>query len=274
MNAPVVTIQIGKPVGSLLSFVSAAKSIQRGRSRYWFRGQHTPSRWRLRPALYRKNLDVVDALDDEDHLRDEFRRLVHRLTPERGYWGQYFLMQHFGVPTRLLDWSQNPLVALYFAVEERARDHKVMNDAVVFALDPIKLNRAVFKDAFAPKGRPAGILTPDFEASGAWLREALFRDEIQINHPVAILPPYLDDRVVAQGSRFVLFGRDPDGLVKVTGAIGSSLIAIPIKSKSTPRIRAELRDCGISHFTLYPDLVGLGRQLNLYWQDGSLLDLT
>lgn len=45
-------------------------------------------------------------------------------------------MQHYGVPTRLLDWSENPLVALYFAVENKDKE----TDAAIWMLRPNKLN--------------------------------------------------------------------------------------------------------------------------------------
>jgi hypothetical protein len=53
------------------------------------------------------------------------------------YWGWLFMMQHYGVPTRLLDWSREALVALLFALGEAVNDEERNHDKVVWLLDPV-----------------------------------------------------------------------------------------------------------------------------------------
>lgn len=109
----------------------------------WFRGQ-TNATWGLIPRIWR--IEYKDA--NEAEMRLEFESVGHPLTPGAGFdkWHWYFLMQHYGAPTRLLDWTVNPLVALYFAVRELTE-----HEGAVWVVDPWRWNRAHVKDLYGPQ---------------------------------------------------------------------------------------------------------------------------
>src|SRR5580765_7717482 len=100
-------------IGSLISAVS--ERISSDNRILWFRG-HRDSRWSLLPAIKRGYL-----ADDERNFSNRFRSRAgtrHEMLPNYDDLPSWLsLMQHYGVPTRLLDWTSSPLIALYFALE-------------------------------------------------------------------------------------------------------------------------------------------------------------
>lgn len=105
------------------SISSTAELIRRLRQVYgagktvWFRG-HADYEWHLEPYLARRK-----KLSCEMQLMKKFKQnafqFLQRVPQEEWEW--MLLMQHYRVPTRLLDWTESPLVGLYFALLDRPR---------------------------------------------------------------------------------------------------------------------------------------------------------
>jgi hypothetical protein len=237
----------------------------------WFRG-HRDSSWKLTPKLYRD--EYKDA--DENEIRQEFEsralQLIQGRTPT-GKWEWYFLMQHYGAPTRLLDWTDNPLLGLYFAVADHDSKDR---DAAVWTLNPHWLNRKLRRGI-------EGAMLPDWKEANSYLKnlEQAFEDHTLATArlPAAIDPPHVDRRLAAQSSRFVIFGVNRD-LMQVK-AIKSELRRkrhlqmISIPREAIPAIQKELYSCGITHSFVFPDLEGLCREIcRKQVCQGSLLSRT
>src|SRR6266446_10614149 len=99
----------------------------------WFRGQAVAD-WYLEPKLLRGTVDL-----SETHFINRFKQNASFLLekPPSSEFDWLFLMQHYGMQTRLLDWTESPLVGLYFAVEEDAHNSE---DGSLWALMPTLLN--------------------------------------------------------------------------------------------------------------------------------------
>ena len=112
----------------------------------WFRG-HSRTYNELTPGVFRPKitrletsfLPSVGRHDVEFSIIEEFKRRAPSIEPSLPEYSDHlswlFLMQHYGAPTRLLDWSESVLVALYFAVNSHTE-----SDGEIWALYPQKLN--------------------------------------------------------------------------------------------------------------------------------------
>jgi hypothetical protein len=239
----------------------------------WFRGQDRASD-RLRPRRYRY------YWIDEDEIRSEFKRRAPQLllgAQPSSEWERYFLMQHYGMPTRLLDWSEGALLALHFALISNHR----RSNAAVWAIDPFWLNGNVAKMI-------AGLSSRDTKRLGALLPEADDpRDQAVLNHylgeafpdrrpslprfPLALQPPHIDRRIAAQLSCFTIHGADELGLERFAEASGSARLAkITVPRESVHRMLLQLLDAGITEATVYPDLYGLSLELTRLHTKGGM----
>lgn len=234
----------------------------------WYRGQQR-SYWGLCPRIYREyggQKNVSDRMI-EDELREEFviRAPIFSESSPLGAavsdWEWYFLMQHFGAPTRLLDWTEGALLALFFAI----RDNPGFYDAAVWVLDPYELNHgAIGKEEVIPPSA-AGVKTEDRRLVAPWLPQR-FKKRPLPKTPVAVLPTHTVRRISTQRSCFTVHGSDENGLSALLGPDSQVLRRIVVPSFAVATIRKELDTCGIDEATIFPDLEGLGRSLAARWR--------
>ena len=253
----------------------------------WFRAEDTSHRrTHLQPGIYRprdsglrKSVDKL--LEIENDLYEKFGRCATQLSlmdvkSIDDEWDSYFLMQHHGAPTRLLDWSDGALIAMHFAVRNKPTPPK--SGSIIYVLDPYWLGKLSRRH---PDRRDAEKRWKEYWSKhrddldqDEWERLYLPSDEDDAKDPFLKTPatpmlwdsPHVTRRVAAQRSRFMIFGTDPSWLVKIERERDSRLVSITIPKGSINRIRQELQDAGVSESVIYPDLDGLGRELKQTWE--------
>jgi len=229
----------------------------------WFRG-HEKADWPLVPKFYRSQ--PTDR-NTEDEIREEFLTRAPILSDAKpaNQWEWYFLMQHYGAPTRLLDWSDGALIGLYFAV----RQNRGCHDAAVWVLDPWWLNGGStgVEEVVLP-GDP-DILLRDKRLVAPWLpkRFEKRRGRGIPARPAAVYPGHIIRRIGAQRSCFTIHGSDPNGLDKLAARPRSHLAKIVVPSFCVAGIRNSLETCGVDDITVFPDLEGLSRTVERRWKE-------
>jgi len=285
-----VSIYISRSLGEYLSTVGKIRKRWKTPKHLelWFRAEDRLHRkTHLQPGIFRQRdsglrKSVNKLLEIENDLYEEFRRCATQLSQSDtksidDEWDSYFLMQHHGVPTRLLDWSDGALIALHFAVRDKPMPPK--SGSIIYVLDPYWLvhllkhhpdrqNAEVRWKEYLEKEKPSDMVEDD------WERLYLPTDEDDAKDPLMKTPetpmlwdsPHMTRRVAAQRSRFMIFGTDPSWLVKLEKKKHSLLSSVAIPRSSINRIRQELKDAGITESVVYPDLDGLGRELKQVWK--------
>jgi len=220
----------------------------------WFRGQSSAAH-KLVPSFYRIE---NDGEIDEDDFRDEFSLKAFPYLQQmraEGDWESYALMQHYGLPTRLLDWSEAALVALYFAVSGTP----TMNNAAVWMLHPWTLNELSMNYEW--------ILDSGDDRVADYLPDVFTgRDDIP-NDPIALQIPYNSPRITAQRGLFTIHGRKKTPLEEVMAPRSDRLVKIQIPADRVIAMRRQLYTAGVSEAALFPELGALCRDLKRHWID-------
>jgi hypothetical protein len=227
----------------------AKKNLAIGRQGAWFRGVKK-SHYELIPSLLRDK-----TLKGKEHnLIASFRRRGVRYLSTKDRWEQLAFMQHYGVPTKLADWSEDLTSALYFALAFNAKSKNDLNRPHIWILHPFRLNGNAKKKSGKAE-RPRIIFDsvdppPPLDAEG--MKGTSWPYEL----PIAIALDWRDSRIEHQQGVFTYHGTDdrpidktaPDCVQKVT-----------IDADEIDGLLAYLRNAGVSHHRMLqsPDSLGL-----------------
>lgn len=239
-------------------------------SKSWFRG-HPGVYNNLTPKVFRSEWDDLWTLKGRDvelGIIDDFKRrapgLMERVPPPSDILTWLFTMQHHGAPTRLLDWTESVLVALYFAAEKRRDEEGRDIDGELWAMVPDVLNaRADVGSGFPLLNNPVlqylveEPLVHDREANARARQLPKVPDK-----PIALRPATTFPRMVAQLSVFTIHPKPQAGHTLLEILPEEELLVryvVPVGVKH--QLLNDLQALGISRRTLFPDLDALSQTI-------------
>lgn len=205
-----------------------------------FRG-HSDFDWELIPKIGRPiYARTIPKILNEEMLLDAWMRYSSQLLTKQHLdnWDCLSLAQHHGLATRLLDWTKNPLVALFFAT----CDNELDKDASVIIMN------------FKNKTLKTAELNP-----------------FKITSSGIFYPKGLTSRVVSQRGIFTISNKPTKPLEKLL--VDTSFIKLRIKKSSKENIQKNLEQYGINEFSIYQDLDNLSKYLNRFMVSKQIDDI-
>jgi len=226
----------------------------------WYRGI-SDSSYELVPGTVWRKIDEANHQGIVEEWLNEYV-LYSDKQLEDGY-DIYALAQHYGLPTRLLDWTTSPLIALYFALEQ----DEVNEKRIVWAINPFRLNK----------------LKTDWDGhlsvSDKFLRETYSLDKylpeplggISSEHlkagPIALRVQPSNKRISSQKGCFTLHGTCRDTISSIlSNDKESQILKIEINGKTTrKKLLQELFVLGVTEDSIFQDLSSLSTRLKRVW---------
>lgn len=240
-----------KDLQDCLFFDSFDKNLDRFRSGYVYRGLNNLD-FTLQTSLARLGGNYQNL---EKHILRNFKKYaksVSRHDPSN--WNWLAIAQHHGLPTRLLDWTYSPYVALHFATSDLNTFH---TDGIIWSVNYVKANQSlpgVLKKAIIEEGSN----TFTAEMLDSVCPNVFDLDGLSIDPFVMFLePPSLDDRITNQYALFSLMSSNQANLSDWLEAHRNLHFKIIIPASLKWEIRDKLDQANITERVLFPGLEGL-----------------
>ena len=229
----------------------------------WFRG-HSKEFNNLTPKIFRPEYqtEIHKAFkpDFEFEIVENFKRyapsIIQNLPETKNYLSWLFIMQHHSFPTRLLDWTENILVALFFAIIDSPQDI-----GEIWSILPWKLNEnSGFWGLPLPEASILKYLSNEpFHNSPEKLVEELKLKETP-HKPIAFLPNLVLPRISRQMSAFTIHPKPTqNNTIPELITDDNYLVRYIIPKDLKTEFEKKLSSLGISYRTLFPDLEGLAK---------------
>lgn len=235
-------------VRTLADYIKCINDLQPDNEVLWYRG-HADEDYLLQPTIYR----APYTWEQEKIFMNEFKaKAASFIKAKDDYFEWLFIMQHHGTPTRLLDWSENALVAIAFATQYRKSAHSGKN-AVVWCLNPIKFNATI------NFGSDAGERIPNIIENKTV--QQMYINSARTKLPIAILGSYNNERIIAQKGVFTLFPEQDAFSMDTLEHAEECLAKVIIEESYVEQIANELYFIGLNELSLFPELESISREI-------------
>lgn len=211
----------------------------------WYRG-HPNSDFYLLATLLR----YENGIKREEHLFTSFKKFSDRILKRRdSEWETLFEMQHYGVPTRLLDWSETFGIALFFAATYN-QSHHPDKDAAVYLLAPIALNEI--------SGITQIYRVPQDEDKFSYTKIYWQHTPLAAAAPIAIEPIFINERMLAQRGVFTVHH---DKIDPIEDTFPNAIKKVILPNAVILAALEFLEISNINIFSVFPDLAGISGYL-------------
>lgn len=247
---------------NLKQFIDEIRKVVDGGATFpIYRGQAS-IKWELKPSVFRKEHRGTEyALICESEVSN-----YEYLSSSRSIFEELAILQHHGLPTRLLDWSSSPLVGLYFATDNSTDEDGIVycmrlerkfeptHYAVEVVCNLIKfwgmhgdvISKICCIDKYREYLRNKHIILPDTNL------------EDMIQTVLVVVPPIINKRLLVQQSIFTVHGNEIEGkeiaIDRNAKIDENKLIKIIIPKECKESIRYELQLVGSHKDFLLPGL--------------------
>jgi hypothetical protein len=182
-------------------------------------------------------------------------------------WEMLFAMQHYGVPTRLLDWTETLGVAVYFALHSFSgipgapSEHDATLPPRIWLLNPYELNSLSSGQTPSDLWDPKNLGWDRKSKEYFGYSDLLLEGKIHFDFPFAVYPRIRTDRMQAQRGWFTIHGDEFIALNKLPHS-ERFVRSVDIPADAVEGARDFMEKAGIGLFTLFPDLQNLSAQLS------------
>jgi len=254
-------------------------NVSKAKKHYFFRGQNKET-YTLLPSVYRPLSS--GKVPDEKLILLDFKQYASNLNVNYDFiydaekvWCD---IQHYGLPTRLLDWTISPLVALFFACYNSKADYT--QNGRVYILDPWGYHTtSKVIDYSICDNHQIQILVrallayrwsdTDIVSYLSKRYPTVVIDPMKKELPVAYVSAFTNERKLSQKGAFMIWGNNKLPL-EMMPPVNNHISYVEIEEKAKPRILDELNALFVNEYSVYPDFEGMHKMIN---KRGSLFNL-